>query len=253
MQKTMICLARPALARPALARPALARAEVARAAEIDTWQQQLRALVTDYASLFLGCSMCIPDKQVAPAHLLEMKNTQHPKDAVVSIWSDNISQLDEFMSELRTLGELQAYGVFESAPIPRQSSLGRTEGMCQIAFIKKPAAMENRDWQHIWLGNHTQIAIDTQSTFAYRQNIVAVPLPLDSASTPNWPLMDAIVEENFPAEAMTSRDVFFDSENDPVRFESNQQIMLESCFKFIDFDAFDCVPMSEYTLKPRIL
>lgn len=231
MQKTMICLARPD--------------DQPR----DEWHASVRDLVSARTFEFRACSLCIPDEQVAAAHLLEMKNTQHPKDAVISIWSNDAFQLEEFLSELADSCQLQAYAVVESEPLAREQKVGRTAGMCQVAFIKKPTAMEKQDWFSLWLGDHTKVAIETQSTFGYRQNVVAVPLPLHCPQAPAWPLMDAIVEENFPSIAMTSREAFFDAEGDSEKFEKNQQLMMQSCFKFIDFEAFDCVPMSEYLLK----
>ena len=56
-------------------------------------------------------------------------------------------------------------------------------------------------WLDIWHNSHTRVAIDTQSTFGYRQNVVVRPL------TYLAPPIDAIIEENFPPAAMSDRNV----------------------------------------------
>lgn len=231
MQKVMVCLQRP------------------ESVEQSAWNTQIKELMeapTDGGTL---CSYAVVDQDVAAAHLLEMRNTKHPKDALLSIWTDNASLLESFFKDVKTLGKFQAYAVMESTAITHKPSPGRVDGMCQVALLKKPEAQSRHAWQQAWLGDHTQIAIDTQSTFAYRQNVVALTLPLIQTTESEWPLMDAIVEENFPAIAMTSREAFFAAEGDPEKFERHQQIMMQSCFKFIDFEAFDCVPMSQYIVR----
>lgn len=231
MQKIMICLGRP------------------ENTERNAWNSKVDQFLRSHETQFHGCGYALVDDAVSPAFLLEMRNTQHPKDAVLTLWADNPYELSGFFSALRKLATYQAYVVMESAAIPAQFELGRVTGMCQLAFIKKHENQSRQDWLEAWLGNHTAVAIDTQSNFAYRQNLVAFSLPLDDEKLPPWPLMDAIVEENFPVIAMTSREAFFDAEGDPEKFERHQQIMISSCLKFIDFDAFDCVPMSQYVVK----
>ena len=231
MQKIMICIARP------------------EKIERSQWNNQVEELVTANAERFTACGYAVIDEHVAPAHLLQLIYANHPHDAVISLWTENAYQLDDLFTEVAALGEYQAYSVLESTAISHHFKVGRVAGMCQIAFITKPAAQSRQAWLEAWLGDHTRIAIDTQSNFAYRQNVISVPLPLKVAQAPQWPLMDAIVEENFPAIAMTSREAFFDAEGDPEKFERHQQIMMQSCMLFIDFEAFDCVPMSQYIIK----
>lgn len=231
MQKTLICLKRDEH-------------------DAKQWNHQLVTFIESKASQFIRCSYALRDEDVAPAHLLEMINTGHPCDALLSIWSENTFDHAAFFTQISSLGDYQAYGVLESAPLVNEQLVGRVPGMCQVAFIRKPQEQTRSDWLSAWLGDHTKVAIDTQSTFGYRQNIVATVMPYKSAQYhPSWPLMDAIVEENFPALAMTSREAFFAAEGDAEKFEKHQQIMMQSCGRFIDFSAFDCVPMSQYLVK----
>lgn len=206
-----------------------------------------------HAGRFAQCGYSVRDADVKPAHLGEMINTGHPCDALLTLWSENTFNDEPFFTELSELGVHQGYGVMESTPLPIKYQVGRVEGWCQIAFIRKPNALSRQNWLAAWLGDHTQIAIDTQANFGYRQNVVTSTLPYQSteqlSKPPKWPTMDAIVEENFPNIAMTSREAFFAAENNPDKFNAHQQIMMRSCAKFIDFDAFDCVPMSQYIVK----
>lgn len=205
------------------------------AGEIERW-------LLEYQQQFYAMRFAIADLDVKPAEPLRMDNTAHPKDAMVSVWCDHGLALQSFESELaRFCYSWQRYDVFESQPLKTMEHTGRMPGMCQVALIKKAPALTRQQWLDIWLGSHTNVAIETQSTLSYRQNITVAAHP-----SPDWPCYDGIVEESFPAEAMTDRAVFFDAVDNPQRLEEHQQRMMESCMRFIDFAAFDCIPMSEY-------
>jgi hypothetical protein len=89
------------------------------------------------------------------------------------------------------------------------------------------------------------VAIDTQSTFGYRQNVLERPLSADAAP------LDAMIEENFPPEAMSSDHAFYGVQaGDDEGLQANLSAMLASCARFIDFDKIDVIPMSEYVIKP---
>lgn len=230
MQKIMICLAKP------------------NTSDASAWNDSITKLLEENLELFFGCSYSIVDGYVLPAKSLEIINTTHPKDAVLSIWADSAHELGDFFTAVARVGQYQAYGVMESTAISHQQQPGKVAGMCQIALLKKPKSQPRTEWLEAWLGRHTQIAIDTQASFAYRQNVVAVPI-LSHQEEPSWPFMDAIVEESFPAKAMTSQAAFFAAEGDPGKLAQHQRAMLNSCMKFIDFECFDCVPMSQYIVK----
>ena len=81
-----------------------------------------------------------------------------------------------------------------------------------------------------------------ESTFGYRQNLIV--RPLTETAEPH----SAMIEENFPVEAMTSDHAFYAAQDDAT-LQANMQAMLESCARFIDFDRIDVIPMSEYLLE----
>jgi len=64
--------------------------------------------------------------------------------------------------------------------------------------------------------------------------------------TPDGPAIDAMVEECFPAGAMSDPRVFFDAEGDHDKLKRNLATMVESVSSFLDLDYLDVVPTSQY-------
>jgi len=189
--------------------------------------------------------LCLDDEHVAPAAALRQINTRPAADAVLSLWVDSATRHVGYEALVAPHVAGQAgYLVCESAPISpagrAEAPDGRLEGMCQVVFLQRPPRLAWAEWIRIWQGSHTEIAIATQASFGYRQNVVV--RPLGDAAAP-W---DAIVEENFPAEAMDSPEAFFDAVGDPGKCRANQTRLMESCQRFIDFDRIEVLPMSEY-------
>lgn len=192
--------------------------------------------------------MSIADKTVEPALPLRIQSSPELPDAVLSVWLNTCEMRTPVEAILADSGEhLHGYLVTESEPLVNELHPGkdgeRVYGMCQIAIMKKPPRLAYGEWREIWQGSHTQIAIDHQSTFGYRQNVVVRPLTADARE------YDAIVEENFPPEAMTSNQVFYDADGDDARLKQNLDVMMESCHRFVDFDKIDAIPMSEYIIR----
>jgi hypothetical protein len=64
---------------------------------------------------------------------------------------------------------------------------------------------------------------------------------------------DAVVEENFPLEAMTSEYAFYGvAAGDDTSLAKRRDALMASCARFIDFDRIDVVPMTEYLLQPPL-
>ncbi len=190
----------------------------------------------------------VVDEDVAPAAPLRSNCTKPPMAGVISIWVDTAIRRQPFEEAIQASVERMAgYLVTESEPIVNTKHPAangqRTPGMCQVVALKKPPRLNYEHWLEIWHGSHTQVAIDTQSTFGYRQNVIVRPLTFAA------PPYDAIIEEQFPAEAMTDPMVFYDAVGDEAKRKRNRKAMIESVVRFIDFDKMDCLPMSEYTMK----
>jgi hypothetical protein len=184
---------------------------------------------------------------VAPAARLRQENCRPAMDAMLSVWLDSavFRAPIEALIEAR-VARMVGYLVTESEPIVNTAHPGvagrRTYGMAQVVFLQRPRRLNEQQWLEIWQGSHSQVAIDTQSTFAYRQNVIVRPMTYAA------PPFDAIIEENFPPEAMTSQHVFYGAAGD-AQLQANLQAMIDSCVRFIDFDKIDVIPTSEYVLK----
>lgn len=189
------------------------------------------------------------DSAVAAAKCRRMESHAPLPDAAISLWVDSAQAARQWEPTLDALaGCRTGYLVAEAEPLVTgkthpAASGERLYGMCQVVFFRKPERMEREDWLKAWKGSHTRVAIDTQSTFGYRQNVVVRTL------TPETLYFDAIVEENFPPEAMASDHAFYNTGGDEVLLQQNMAAMMESVSRFIDFEHIDVVPMSEYVFE----
>ena len=195
----------------------------------------------------------VVDDAVAEAADLHIGSSQQTADAIVSVWIDSAVDrfrrpYDEAVAAAAAAGAVGAYLVTESVPVPHSRYPAgpgeRTHGFAQIAFLRRPSALPEAEWLDIWLNSHTQIAIDTQDTFLYVQNVVTRVLTV--GATP-W---DAIVEECFPPGAMSDPHVFFDAAGDDERLAEHQSAMFDSVQRFIDFDTIEVIPTSRYVMLP---
>ena len=119
----------------------------------------------------------VVDDAVAPAAPLRMESSRPAFDAVLSLWVDTAVWRGRYEQVFRDqVSRYHGYLVCESAPIRHEERMptdgGRVEGMCQIVFLQKPPRLSYEEWITVWQGSHTQVAIDTQSTFGYRQNVI---------------------------------------------------------------------------------
>ena len=194
--------------------------------------------------------LCVADSAVAAAGKRRMVSRAVAPDALLSVWVDDAGGNRSWEPLIDSVvSRREGYQVVESEPLVNQeahpSAPGeRLYGMCHVVNFCKPRDMDRDDWLAVRQGSHTQVAIDTQSTFGYRQNVVV--RTLDDAS----PWVDAIVEENFPPEAMTSDHAFYATGGNEELLQERMKAMMDSCVRFIDFESIDVIPMSEYLLKP---
>ena len=203
------------------------------------------------ADMARGVRINLQDEAVAGGASPRMTATRPQMDAVVQLWVNSAHDqfrgpLDEIIATAST--RFSAWLVSESQAIvntqhpPRAGE--RTEGFSQIVFLGKPPRLTWEAWRHAWETYQTPVAIETQSNFEYVQNLIVRPL------TYGAPTYAAMVEECFPAKALHDEAVYFDAIDDPARLAENQARMAESCARFIDFDRVDCIPTSQYDIKP---
>ncbi|GAB3625614.1 hypothetical protein PTE30175_02838 [Pandoraea terrae] len=218
----------------------------------DQWSRTVRAKLADKL-LSLGAhgvQINVADADVEPAAALRQANTLPKIDGSVAIWIDSAVPMfrQPYDDAVRAVvPHMAAYLVTESQPIRNTRFPAkpgeRTSGFSQLAFLKRPPRLTHEAWLDVWHNHHTRVAIDTQDNFLYVQNVVV------RALTHGAPGYDAIVEECFPAAAMTDPRAFFDAVGDEEKFQHNVKAMRDSCARFIDFDKIDVVPTSQYVVK----
>ncbi|MEQ9395156.1 hypothetical protein [Haliea sp.] len=206
-------------------------------------RQQLVPQLQALAAL-RGLRLAVVDSAVAAADDKRMQTSGPLPDALLSLWLDDAwRRPDPAVLVPELVARSCAWLVSEAEPIVNSTQPpgadARVPGFCQVALLQRPPRLDEQSWLGIWKGSHGQVAIDTQATFAYRQNLVVCALDDDA------PLLHAIVEENFPDAAMTSKHAFYAAADDAT-LAAHEAAMMESCARFIDFDKIDVVPMSEY-------
>ena len=212
-----------------------------------------RELLGETAERLIGLgaqklSLGLVDEQVEYALGSRITRMDEPLSGMVSLWLHTALERAPFEQRIRAAtARCAGYLVLESVPIvntTRVAPIGeRRPDINTVAFPQKPDWLSYDEWLERWQGQHTQLAIETQSTFLYVQNVVVRSLTEDA---PPWA---AIVEEGFPSEALTDPKVFYDAGDSDQRLEENRRRMIESCKRFIDFDRLESHVMSEYVLK----
>lgn len=194
-----------------------------------------------------GLAMNLIDEHAVRAQKLRITRSPDPIAGTISVWLDTALGRGPVEAAIAGATSRQAgYLVLESVPLVNTSQHARpgerTPGIQTVALIERKRGMDYEAWREQWQGQHTRVGIETQSTFQYIQNVVFRRLHEDA---PPWA---AIVEEGFPAEAVTDPMVFYAADGSEQRLRENRRRMMESCAKFIDFDSLESHPLSEYVL-----
>jgi len=192
-------------------------------------------------------ALSVADEHVAYAQGSVISQMKQPITATLSFWLDTHLDRGPLEAVLREVAaRLAGYLVSESVPIVNTTQRAkpgeRTPGINSIGFLEKPEHLAYDDWLELWQGQHTRVAIETQSTFLYIQNAVIRALTDDA---PPWV---AIVEEGFPADAMRDQKVFYAAGDSDAKLNENRGRMIESCQRFIEFDRLESHMFSQYVL-----
>lgn len=214
----------------------------------EAWCTRLRG---DVAQALLstgapGMAINVRDALVSDS-LMTLTTLDPPVIAFVSIWTDQHygDQIRTATTLMRDIcDDVAAYLVTESVPLapPRTAAGERTPGLANVALLRRPADLDEATWLARWYGDHTQVAIDTQSTFGYTQNAVVRALTGDS------PPISAIVEELFPIEAISDLHAFFGAADD-TELGNRMGRMVASTATFGANRDVDTVPTSRYVLR----
>ncbi|MFK7732244.1 MAG: hypothetical protein AB8B48_11560 [Pseudomonadales bacterium] len=192
-----------------------------------------------------GLKICVRDADTEAGDALAMTVTDLPKAAMVSYWVDMAQARLPAEEILKACSaSLVSFLVIESTPIintlhPPQAGQ-RTSGFSQVTCVKAREDLAYDEFLRIWHNEHMACAIETQSTFQYIRNEIVRPL---TGQAPAW---TAIVEEGFPAAAMSNPEAFYDAVGDQKKFKANMERMMTTVSKFLDMQTIDVSAMSEY-------
>ncbi len=214
----------------------------------DRWCSQLRGPVADkvLAIGVSGLAVNVRDDTVRGS-LMTLTTLDPPVVAVVGIWAQQ-SYGGQVRDVLTLLSEqcqsIAAYVVTESVPLaPPVTETGqRTTGLANVALLRRPSGLDRETWLARWQLDHTTVAIETQATFGYTQNVVW------RALTPGSPTIDGIVEELFPEQAVTDLRAFFGAADD-ADLADRMSRMIASTSAFGANENIDTVPTSRYVLR----
>ncbi len=180
----------------------------------------------------------LDDADVAPA--MRIAAGADHIDAIVSVWADTDAEVTATLASETTT--LAGWEVDERLPIPPPGTPNgvRMDALANVAVLQRPAELEREEWLRRWLVDHTPVAIATQATFGYVQNIVTREL----TDLPRR--VDALVEELFPSAGMTDMHAFYGSGGDDAELHDRLTRLMASVGR-IGFDHdLDLVPGSRY-------
>lgn len=179
----------------------------------------------------------LDDADVAPAMRF---GPGAPIVAVVCAWTTDPAAVVAVLAE--TDPGLHAWRVTERRPIepPEVADGVRAETLANFALLRRPEDMTREEYLADWLERHTPIAIRTQATFGYLQNVV------EECLTPGGTDVAAIVEELFPPAAMTDMHAFYGSGGDDEELHRRITELMESVGRFGADKGLDLVPTSRY-------
>lgn len=185
----------------------------------------------------------LDDAPVAAA--LRLPAGDAPIAAVVSTWGGEADDLVHTLAALASVTRVAGWEVEERRPIaPEEVWDGaRLDALANIALLRRPAELTHEEWLHRWLVDHTPVAIATQGTFGYVQNVVVAALtPEDAATGP----VAALVEELFPSAAVTDVHAFYGSGGSQAELSDRMEKMMASVARFGADRGLDLVPTSRY-------
>lgn len=193
-------------------------------------------------------SVAVADDRVAAGGELRIGSMPAAKDAMVSLWLPVSFDRSGVEAALSSVAErIAGYLVSESRPLVTPlTALGgpgeATDGFHLVTCLCSREDIDHDEFVRRWQGPFSEVAIGLQSTFDYVRNEVIRPLTLDA---PPW---EAIVEEGFPAKAITQRAAFFDADDAAILAE-REQAMFEAVQQFLDLGSVESHPMSQYVYE----
>jgi len=188
-----------------------------------------------------GCSAVqvnLDDADVAAAMRFGPGDAEgRPIGGFVSAWTSDVPATLALLAEVGPVYRVTEHRRLDPPVVPDGA---RAEALANVAVLRRPASMSRDDYLDRWLVHHTPIAIRTQATFGYVQNVV------EEALTPDAPEIAAIVEELFPSAAIEDVHAFYGSGGDDAELHRRITELMASVARFGADTGLDLVPTSRY-------
>jgi hypothetical protein len=180
----------------------------------------------------------VDDAEVAAA--MRIPCFADPIGALVSVWDADPAAVAGVLGDVTTT--LHGYAVEERRRLdpPEAWDGSRADALANVAVLRRPDDLPREEWLRIWMVDHTPVAIRTQATFGYVQNIVL------EAVTPDAPRIDAFVEELFPSAGIHDMHAFYGSGGDDAELNRRLTDLMASVARFGADHDLDLVPTSRY-------
>jgi len=190
----------------------------------------------------------VDDAPVAAA--MRIPAGQEPIKALLSTWGGGAADaVASVLSALPRVRRVTGWEVEERRPIaPAETWDGsRLDALANVALLRRPPELTHDEWRHRWLVDHTPVAIATQGTFGYVQNIVVGPItPATVEAASLEEPVAALVEELFPTAAITDIHAFYGSDGTDADLADRMERMMASVGRFGADRGLDLVPSSRY-------
>jgi hypothetical protein len=179
----------------------------------------------------------VDDEHVAAAMRIP---TGEPVRAVVSVWDVEPGPVAGVLTDAAST--VHGWRVDERRRLdpPESWDGSRADALSNVAILRRPDELTREEWLRRWMVEHTPIAIRTQATFGYVQNVVLGPV------TDGAPRVDAFVEELFPSAGITDMHAFYGSGGDDAELDRRLTELMASVARIGADRDLDLVPTSRY-------
>jgi hypothetical protein len=176
----------------------------------------------------------------AVARAMRIPTFEDPIGAIVSVWDADPAGVATVLAEAAS--RVAGWRVEERRRLdpPEAWDGSRADALANVAVLRRPGELAHEEWLRRWMVDHTPIAIRTQATFGYVQNIVL------SAVTPDAPRVDALVEELFPSAGIDDMHAFYGSGGDDDELNRRLTDLMASVARIGADHDLDLVPTSRY-------
>ncbi|WP_231496200.1 EthD domain-containing protein [Nocardioides sp. URHA0032] len=191
-----------------------------------------------YAAGVRRLQLNVDDEHVADA--MRFGEFEEPVRAIVSTWDADPAAVAAALGQVAAT--VHGYAVDERRRLdpPEAWDGSRADALANVAILRRPQELARDEWIRRWMVEHTPVAIRTQATFGYVQNVVT------GAVTAAAHGIDAIVEELFPSAGIADMHAFYGSGGDDAELHRRLGELMASVARIGADHDLDLVPTSRY-------